>query len=720
MADHDLELVPDTSWDGLGIEPGQIDPGVRLVASLIDVRDADQLYRRTGMRLAADGTVENPDLPLFLRLAPGNRMTTLERLVQAKTTEHGYSVSLAPAFLTEARSNPRLDVVPVTFNWRQGGIELQSVQAGTDFRQGIARLLGQPGVRRASVPNPLQPSLEDSLRDMELPLDRKPHGLALTGKDVVVGIIDDGCALAHPHFLVPGTLQSRILFLWDQASQPQGAQYWTDPGNFGGRELTQANINSALAAHAVGGRVDEDAVYGALGYEVGLASHGTCVLDIAAGNGTSLMGSEGVANEADIIFVQLPGDLIAQGSPVLEDRILQGVQYVFDRAASLGKQAVVNVSFGGYSGPHDGTSGLSSGIDELLKGIPGRAVVVAAGNGFEADCHAQQDLAPGKVAKPLIWQLRPEDPTSNQMEIWYGGDARLEVILKAPGVGPLPPVGFRKWMIIKRASDNQVVGWIQHDGDGVARGSNVIRINLSSTAGEDGSRVKGLGAGLPQQSMPPPPPLAAPASSGAWTVTLRNTGQAACTFHAWIARDDVRMGSGRRRQQSRFDEANADPRSTVADLGTGQLVICVGAHNTATGETCRYSACGPTRHGKQKPDLTAPAEETASGGGVLCASSRRALPSRLSGTSAAAPQVAGLVALIMQATRAAPLTADRILARLTSGAQAAQGNPPPPARKLAGNRHQEVDAHRPPGKRQADMFAAVIGAGKVNVPESTR
>ena len=56
---------------------------------------------------------------------------------------------------------------------------------------------------------------------------------------------------------------------------------------------------------------------------------------------------------------------------------------------------VVNISFGGYRGPHDGTSDWESGIDQLLT-IDNRAVVVSAGNGFEAECHACGPLQPGQ------------------------------------------------------------------------------------------------------------------------------------------------------------------------------------------------------------------------------------------------------------------------------------------------------------------------------------
>ena len=70
MPDHspELKLVDDASWAELHIDPQRIDPGIRLVASLIDVGDSEQLYRRTGMRLGADGAIANPILPLFVEI----------------------------------------------------------------------------------------------------------------------------------------------------------------------------------------------------------------------------------------------------------------------------------------------------------------------------------------------------------------------------------------------------------------------------------------------------------------------------------------------------------------------------------------------------------------------------------------------------------------------------------------------------------------------------
>ena len=43
--------------------------------------------------------------------------------------------------------------------------------------------------------------------------------------------------------------------------------------------------------------------------------------------------------------------------------------YIFQRARTLNKKAAVeNISYGGYSGAHDGTNGWEMAIDDLLQG----------------------------------------------------------------------------------------------------------------------------------------------------------------------------------------------------------------------------------------------------------------------------------------------------------------------------------------------------------------
>jgi len=56
--------------------------------------------------------------------------------------------------------------------------------------------------------------------------------------------------------------------------------------------------------------------------------------------------------------------------------LLEAVDYIFTKAAELGKSAVVNLSLGTHGGPHDGSTLAEQGFDVLLK-EPGRAIVIA-------------------------------------------------------------------------------------------------------------------------------------------------------------------------------------------------------------------------------------------------------------------------------------------------------------------------------------------------------
>jgi subtilisin family serine protease len=511
-------------------------------------------------------------------------------------------------------------------------------------------------------------------------------------------------------------LESRIRYLWNQAgtaSTKSFAAGWAPPADFGfGLELKKADIDRALAQPGsvmTGGAVNVDQVHEILDFVAPeLASHGTHVMGIAAGNGRSLMGSRGIASAADIIFVQLPQTAITGGGAVLYDNILDGVMYIFARARQLNLPAVVNISYGGYTGPHDGTTELEAGIDQLLA-MSERSVVVAAGNGFEADCHANGTIRPGQSSAPLNWVIRPEDPTSNYVEIWYNGDTNLELRLTPPdGGSTLGPVALHARFDIKRSSDQQIIGAIDHTRS-PGNNDQKIAIILSPTAEN--------AAPGPQAGIMLPPSATAP--SGVWTIDLKNTGSKRAEFHAWIERDASGGRGSSRRQQSHFLAADADPSCTLGGLATGVHTIAVGAYNSATQEICRYSACGPTRAMgadrntvREKPEICAPAESDPPGRGTLCASSLRAQPTRMNGTSASAPHVAGLVAVMYQYIRDVgrpALTADEMRDKIM---QAALTSAP-----LRYNRHQQANDARP--HKQQDMrLKDLTGSGKLDVKET--
>jgi minor extracellular serine protease Vpr len=68
--------------------------------------------------------------------------------------------------------------------------------------------------------------------------------------------------------------------------------------------------------------------------------------------------------------------------------IIDGIQYILNYAESVGKPAVVNLSWGCSIGPNDGSSLFSQAVNNLLG--PGRIFVLAAGNNGEEKIHLQK------------------------------------------------------------------------------------------------------------------------------------------------------------------------------------------------------------------------------------------------------------------------------------------------------------------------------------------
>ena len=105
-------------------------------------------------------------------------------------------------------------------------------------------------------------------------------------------------------------------------------------------------------------------------------------------------------------------------------------------------------------------------------------------------------------------------------------------------------------------------------------------------------------------------------------------------FHAWIEQDDHGL--------SRF-EGPIDPQYTIGAISCSDATLTVGAFDTSE-MAClalpfEASSAGPTRQGKQKPDLSAP------GVGIVAARAHKGT-TVMSGTSMAAAHVTGLVALL--------------------------------------------------------------------------
>ncbi len=477
--------------------------------------------------------------------------------------------------------------------------------------QRLENLRAQPFVVSLKAAQTIRPALEASVRETRARSEDLPEGsLAQGGAGVVVGVVDYGCDFAHQNFR-DGSGNTRLDFIWHQGGTPKAG---TATPSYG-REYSQTEIDAAL---------NQSAPYDALGYgpapdsPAQTGTHGTHVMDIAAGNGRGT-GRPGLAPEADLIFVHVAhGDIPFTGSDVVLSSfgdsvmLLEAIQYIFDKAGT--RPCVINISLGTNGGPKDGSTLVEEGMDRLLRDRPDRAIVISASNSFDDGIHAQGTVADGGTTD-LIWEVPLISNSHDEFELWYDGASRFAVELILPNGNSLGIVEPGEQARASNDTDQALLLIVNRVGD-PNNGDNQIGIFL-------------------EQGVP----------SGQWTVRLhgrRVDGGGA--FHAWIERDNV--------SPSRFAPPH-DNTHTIGSISCGHEIIVVGSYNAHHAKTplSWFSSAGPTRDGREKPEISAP------GHGVVAAHSRTGSGAiSKSGTSMAAPAVSGIVALMLAEARGSGLT----------------------------------------------------------------
>jgi len=188
-----------------------------------------------------------------------------------------------------------------------------------------------------------------------------------TGRNVIVGIVDNGIDHNHPDFIsASGT--KRLLSYWDHTiSNPSNPP---SPYNYGQLWTRNDIINGIITSGET------------------TTGHGTTVSGIAVGNGLANGLNKGFAPEANIIAVKTDFN-----RPNWTLTIADACDYIFYVADSLQIPAVVNLSLGTYLGSHDAKDPAGEYIDLLLGAEKGRLVVCAAGNsGDEGKYHVHNDI----------------------------------------------------------------------------------------------------------------------------------------------------------------------------------------------------------------------------------------------------------------------------------------------------------------------------------------
>ncbi|NJL22476.1 MAG: S8 family serine peptidase [Leptolyngbyaceae cyanobacterium SM1_3_5] len=344
-----------------------------------------------------------------------------------------------------------------------------------------------------------------------------------------------------------------------------------------------------------------------------MGTHGTHVLDIAAGNG-SAGDPIGVAPEADLVFVHLHNRSLP-GQTNLGDSVavLEAADFVLRTAKD--RPTVMNFSMGRQMGPHDGSTLVEQGFDAIVTSRPGCAIVQSTGNYFDRMAHSAGRILPGQTIT-IAFVVSAADVTPNEMEIWYSGRDVLAIAVRAPNGLTSKQTGLDDQATIRL--QNQAVCKLYHRAREPNNLDNHCHIYIESGA-----------------------------PAGEWEVTLKGVDVVDGRFNIWIERDATCPNC-----QSQFEGRYVVPLSTTGTICNGLRTIAVGAYDAhdPAHPLGTFSSSGPTRGGDRiKPNLIAP------GVRVLAARSRSphsdtgdSLLIRKSGTSMAAPHVVGTVALMFE------------------------------------------------------------------------
>ena len=416
----------------------------------------------------------------------------------------------------------------------------------------------------------------------------------LTGRGILVGIIDSGIDYAHPDFQNPNNT-TRITALWDQTIPSNTVENEAPPERYPfGTLFTSDTINRALETQTPEERFS-------ICPSQDISGHGTHVAGIAAGNGRASGGVyRGVAYDSELIVVKLgiPGPNSFPSTSLL----MMAVDFCVRESLARNIPLALNLSFGNTYGSHSGNSLLETYLDSVA--TLGRiSIIVGSGNEGTSNGHTSGQLS-NSQSQTIEFSIS-DYTTSLNIQLWKNYWDEFVLTLSPPaGIGVSIPSSLGTWRYSFGETDVY-----SYNGEPTPY-SPFQEIYLDF---------------LPQDTY---------LTAGVWTLRLTPQQIRNGSWDMWMPASAIRN------QTTGF--LRPTPTTTLTIPSTAARVVTVGAYDSRQNTIAPFSGRGFTWNNQQiKPDLVAPGVDITScapGGGYVSKT----------GTSMATPFVTGASALLMQ------------------------------------------------------------------------
>lgn len=478
------------------------------------------------------------------------------------------------------------------------------------------------------------------------------------GTDVVVGIYDTGLDPNHAHFSDnKGNSRVKALYVYPEASA-EPAEYTTP---------------EAIRAF----RTDDSS-----------QCHGTHVLGVMTGAfypGAKDVDYRGMAPGADIVITTGQG---------YESQILDAVDRVGQYALSVGKPAVMNLSWGDNIGPHDGTDEFTAALNALAVQYD-MVICTAAGNERDEDIAIVKQLTEeDNVLQTFIVAGTSNVPGANQgngpIQVWTEDDTPFTVDLDIVDLSmtgqPLYTLTIGDGETKYVSTGSRINDYVDTEEEGVEIISSGTKFQKLYSQSFIGGKV-----GVSELNNRYCADLYGYLNARTTTaqsrdfIRVRITGQPGKRIFLYVA-DSRNMQLSNKNSNS---HDRPDGNGTNSNMASGPETVSVGSYVSANisgsgypsgviGDISYFSSYGPTPDGRYVPDICAPGQVIVSSRNSHLGSSyyyseydtqtdpisgKKYSFTTMSGTSQACPNACGVAALVRQAAPSLDYTAIRQLMR---------------------------------------------------------